>query len=171
MTQTELILVVVIAIFSILAINNVVQIYGLKKQIKSVLDLSSDRDLNLALEEIISSNKNINQQQKQIKQLYSEVKTISERSLQKTALLRFNPFSDTGGDQSFALCMLDHTNSGVIITAIHSRENTRVYTKEINNGSSQLSLSKEENRWALRLVQRWRSGPARVYRLQLLQLW
>ena len=68
MTQTELILVVVIAIFSILAINNVVQIYGLKKQIKSVLDLSSDRDLNLALEEIISSNKNINQQQKQIKQ-------------------------------------------------------------------------------------------------------
>ncbi|MBP6041587.1 DUF4446 family protein [Candidatus Saccharibacteria bacterium] len=152
MTQTELILVVVIAIFSILAINNVVQIYGLKKQIKSVLDLSSDRDLNLALEEIISSNKNINQQQKQIKQLYSEVKTISERSLQKTALLRFNPFSDTGGDQSFALCMLDHTNSGVIITAIHSRENTRVYTKEINNGSSQLSLSKEENRVLSKII-------------------
>ena len=152
MTQTELILVVVIAIFSILAINNVVQIYGLKKQIKSVLDLSSDRDLNLALEEIISSNKNINQQQKQIKQLYSEVKTISERSLQKTALLRFNPFSDTGGDQSFALGMLDHTNSGVIITAIHSRENTRVYTKEINNGSSQLSLSKEENRVLSKII-------------------
>ena len=152
MTQTELILIVIIVIFSVLSISSLVQIYGLKKQIKSVLELSSDRDLNLALEEIISSNKNINQQQKQIKQLYSEVKNISERSLQKTALLRFNPFSDTGGDQSFALCMLDHTNSGVIITAIHSRENTRVYTKEINNGSSQLSLSKEENRVLSKII-------------------
>jgi hypothetical protein len=152
MTQTELILIVIIVIFSVLSISSLVQIYGLKKQIKSVLELSSGRDLNLALEEIISSNKNIDQQQKQIKQLYSEVKNISERSLQKTALLRFNPFSDTGGDQSFALCMLDHTNSGVIITAIHSRENTRVYTKEINNGSSQLSLSKEENRVLSKII-------------------
>ena len=145
MNQLELVLVVPIALLSTVSIANLLTISKLKKQIKNVLDLSSSGDLNLVLEEIISSNKNIEQQQTQIKKLYSEVKSISERSLQKTALLRFNPFRDTGGDQSFALCMLDHTNSGVIITAIHSRENTRVYTKEINNGSSQLSLSKEEN--------------------------
>ncbi|MBP7018012.1 DUF4446 family protein [Candidatus Saccharibacteria bacterium] len=145
MNQLELVLVVPIVLLSTVSIANLLTISKLKKQIKNVLDLSSSGDLNLVLEEIISSNKNIEQQQTQIKKLYSEVKSISERSLQKTALLRFNPFRDTGGDQSFALCMLDHTNSGVIITAIHSRENTRVYTKEINNGSSQLSLSKEEN--------------------------
>ena len=87
MNQLELVIVVPIALLSTVSIANLLTISKLKKQIKNVLDLSSSGDLNLVLEEIISSNKNIEQQQTQIKKLYSEVKSISERSLQKTAIV------------------------------------------------------------------------------------
>ena len=50
-----------------------------------------------------------------------------------------------GGDQSFILVMLDNTNSGVIITSLHSRDVTRIYAKAIKNGGGEDStLSKEE---------------------------
>ena len=65
-------------------------------------------------------------------------------ALQKTGLVRFNPFSDTGGDQSFALSLLDSNDNGIILTAIHGREGTRIYTKAIEYGKCSHSLSNEE---------------------------
>ena len=65
--------------------------------------------------------------------------------LQKTSFTRFNPFNDVGGDQSFILVLLDNSNSGVIITSLHNRHNTRIYAKQIKNGQGKpAALSKEE---------------------------
>lgn len=70
--------------------------------------------------------------------------TPSQTNL-KIYLNRFNPFEEVGGDQSFILCLLDNTKSGVIITSLHHRDFTRVYAKSIKNGESLESrLSKEE---------------------------
>ncbi|MFH2019107.1 MAG: DUF4446 family protein [bacterium] len=67
--------------------------------------------------------------------------------LQKLTLKRFNPFSDTGGDQSFILGILDAHKDGVIITSLHSRENTRFYVKSIKDGDGvDHPLSKEEQK-------------------------
>jgi len=64
---------------------------------------------------------------------------------QKVSLNRFNPFSDVGGDQSFIFVMLDNTDSGVIITSLHNRNNTRIYAKQIKKGKEfDAVLSKEE---------------------------
>jgi len=65
--------------------------------------------------------------------------------LQKTSFTRFNPFNDVGGNQSFILVLLDNANSGVIITSLHNRNNTRIYAKQIKNGQGKpAALSKEE---------------------------
>jgi Protein of unknown function (DUF4446) len=66
-------------------------------------------------------------------------------ALSRVALVRFNPFGDTGGDQSFCIALLDHSNSGLVISAVHARSGTRVYAKDIVSGESQHHLSKEEN--------------------------
>lgn len=63
---------------------------------------------------------------------------------QKISIVRFNPFGDTGGDQSFSLAVLDTNNSGYVLTSIHGRENTRTYIKPIDMGVSKYTLSKEE---------------------------
>ena len=73
------------------------------------------------------------------------VSSDSKKSISKVGLVRFNPFDDMGGDQSFTLALLDHNNSGVIITSLHTRENTRIYAKPVKNGEGQsMSLSKDE---------------------------
>ena len=77
---------------------------------------------------------------------YKHLNTIGAQSFQKFGLIRFNPFRDTGGDQSFALCLLDSNNSGVILTAVHGREGTRIYAKSIEYGQAQGALSSEEKR-------------------------
>jgi len=75
---------------------------------------------------------------------YRELTRIASASIQKTAVVRFNPFKNTGGDQSFVLAMLDNHDSGLLLTSIHSREGTRVYIKPVTYGNSDHTLSREE---------------------------
>lgn len=71
---------------------------------------------------------------------------ISKLSIQKVGFLRFNPFQDTGGDNSFALALLDHENDGVIISSFYTREGVRIYAKWIEKGNSKQNLSQEEKK-------------------------
>ncbi len=67
---------------------------------------------------------------KDVTQIESRLKT----NLQTLTLKRFNPFGDTGGDQSFLLAILDGNKDGIVITSLHSRENTRFYVKSVKGG-------------------------------------
>ena len=63
----------------------------------------------------------------------------------KIGIIRFNPFDDVGGDQSFILTILDKNNSGAIVTSLHNRDISRIYAKPIKNGIGEnITLSKEE---------------------------
>jgi hypothetical protein len=66
------------------------------------------------------------------------------RSFQRVGLVRYNPFDDTGGNQSFALALLDASGDGWILSSLHARAGTRVYAKAIKNGKSDAGLSAEE---------------------------
>lgn len=70
--------------------------------------------------------------------------TNSKYAISKQALIRFNPFGDTGGNQSFVYALLDNNNNGVVISSVHARTGTRVYAKEIRDGLSKYNLSDEE---------------------------
>ncbi|OGH15823.1 MAG: hypothetical protein A3C22_01945 [Candidatus Levybacteria bacterium RIFCSPHIGHO2_02_FULL_37_10] len=67
--------------------------------------------------------------------------------IQKIGLVRFNPFKDTGGDQSFILSLIDGNDTGVIISGLYARSGTRWYAKKVVNGkSAEHALSDEEKR-------------------------
>ena len=79
--------------------------------------------------------------------LSPENKQISETTggIEKIKLIRFNPFDDVGGDQSFILVLLNKENSGILLTSLHHRSFTRIYAKPIKNGQGDnITLSKEE---------------------------
>lgn len=82
------------------------------------------------------------------------------RSMQRVGLVRFNPFEDTGGNQSFALAVLDARGDGFVVSSLHARTGTRVYGKAITGGRSDTNLSGEETE-AVRLAQASGSGPGR----------
>lgn len=72
------------------------------------------------------------------------LEAIGKIAVQKVGFLRFNPFEHTGGDQSFALCLLDRESNGVIVSSLYTRDGVRVYAKEIDGGKPKHPLSDEE---------------------------
>ena len=105
----------------------------------------SKKDLVSSLNQLISKTE---QNGESIQKLTEKLeKNIEEnkKHIQKVGFIRYNPFTDTGGDQSFSLCLLDENNNGIMISSLHSRENTRLYSKKIEGGVAQNQvLSKEE---------------------------
>jgi hypothetical protein len=84
----------------------------------------------------------------EIQELYNISNTIHKLSLasiHKVGIVRFNPFGDIGGDQSFSVAFLDGKNSGVVISSLHTKEGTRVYAKPIDKGEAdKYPLTEEE---------------------------
>lgn len=105
----------------------------------------SEKDLKAVLEEIL---KKINSQTEQVLDLNKKVEQLRVEGnghVQKIGLVRYNPFSDTGGNQSFVLSLLDGRNNGFVITSLHSRESTRIFAKPVKEGKeSGYEFSKEE---------------------------
>jgi len=66
------------------------------------------------------------------------------RDIRKVGLVRYNPFSDAGGDQSFALAMLDEYKNGIVISSLYGREMNRVYAKKIEGGECKKHKLTEE---------------------------
>ena len=64
------------------------------------------------------------------------IESIQNRSLIKYGIVKYDAFDDVGGKLSFALALLDQTDTGFVLTAIHSKENCFLYIKEIMNGES-----------------------------------
>jgi hypothetical protein len=59
-------------------------------------------------------------------------------------VVRFNPFEDTGGNQSFAIALLDAHGDGVVISSLHARGSTRIYAKAVRAGRADGAASAEE---------------------------
>lgn len=103
-------------------------------------------DIKKVLEKILVRGE---ENTKNIKEIYKRINDIEDKDkkhIQKIGLVRFNPFSELGGDHSFSLAILDDKDTGFVITGLHTRDRTRVYIKDVKNGKSSLELSTEENK-------------------------
>jgi hypothetical protein len=85
------------------------------------------------------------------------IETDLRSALQRVGMVRFNPFEETGGNQSFALALLDGQGNGFVISSLHARAGTRIYGKALSGGRSETALSTEESE-AVRIAL---SGPRR----------
>jgi hypothetical protein len=72
------------------------------------------------------------------------LEAAQRRSFQRVGLVRYNPFEETGGNQSFALALLDAAGDGWVLSSLHARSGTRVYAKAITASRSDAGLSAEE---------------------------
>lgn len=72
------------------------------------------------------------------------LESVAPRAFQRVGLVRFNPFEDTGGNQSFALALLDADGNGWVLSSLHARTGTRLYAKSVRGGRSDGALSEEE---------------------------
>ncbi len=107
----------------------------------------TDKTLTSILERLVTQ---VHITHKDTQQLKARCDTIEKQSvlyIQKIGLMRFNPFKDTGGDQSFILSFLDSQNSGVVISGLYSRSGTRWYAKRVVKGKGiDHELSEDEKK-------------------------
>lgn len=106
---------------------------------------SGERDIRKKFDEILDE---VTGFKNQIAGLSNKLSSLEEDSLkhtQKVKLMRYNPYDDVGGDQSFSVALLDKTGDGVVVTSLHTRSGTRVFAKAVNKAKSEKhEFSKEE---------------------------
>lgn len=121
--------------------------WRLQSHYNHLLSNAGGKDLKSVLENILTQLTNF---QKELNKLTSHGQKIEKEGkshLQKFSLLRFNPFGDTGGDQSFVLTLLDGQQNGIVVSSLHSRTGTRWYAKAVKNGKGHdYDLSTEEQK-------------------------
>jgi len=76
--------------------------------------------------------------------LCQRLETTLQHAVQGVGIVRFNPFGDTGGDQSFAIALLDAQGDGLVLTSIYGRAESRMYAKPVQGGQSPYPLTAEE---------------------------
>jgi len=96
--------------------------------------------LNQHMENVRRAVEAATEAQDVVRQLAEE----GQAHLQYCGIVRFNPFSNTGGDQSFCIALADGTGHGVVITSLHAREGTRIYAKPLVSWESPYPLTDEE---------------------------
>ncbi len=87
------------------------------------------------------------QLEERIKESEAGISRLKEHSIfpiQRMRIVRYNPFSNVGGNQSFSLALLDGKNNGIVMTSIYAADGSRIYAKPIKGGLSEFTLSKEE---------------------------
>lgn len=94
------------------------------KQMEDIIDLKSQDRANK--DSIRTANKN------------------SRASFQKMGIVKYNAFKGMGGNMSFALALLDYTNTGFVINSVHSREGCYLYIKDVDRGQTDVALGNEE---------------------------
>ena len=116
----------------------------LRGRLRRVLPGGEATSLDQVLEQQLRRIDTLGERLDALNKLHHELERITQRTIQKVGVVRYNPFSDTGGDQSFAIALLDSEGSGVVISSLHSRTDTRVFAKPVQSGRSRYPLSDEE---------------------------
>lgn len=137
-------LAVLVLILLILWIVNIVQIKSLKKNYKIFMTGKNAKSLEDSIikrlnevEHLLDANA---ENEKNIKALFHNM----QFAYQKVGLVKYDAFHEMGGKLSFSLALLNETNDGFVLNAVHSREGCYTYIKEIIGGNSVLVLAEEE---------------------------
>ncbi len=101
-------------------------------------------ELESVMAEITKNLKEISASEEETRKYLETVESRLRNSLQGVGVVRFNPFENSGSNQSFAIAFLDECGNGAVISSLYSREKVNVYAKPIKNSKSEYSLSKEE---------------------------
>lgn len=135
---------IIVILIGALALFLIIWIIWIEIRLKRIFRGRRTKDLESLLAEIARDIEII---QEQLKKDEGNIATIIrelEKSARHVGVVRFNAFQEAGGEQSFAIALLNDKKDGVVLSSLHNRESNRVYAKTIQNGESSHHLSEEE---------------------------
>ncbi|OGE74564.1 MAG: hypothetical protein A3K06_01350 [Candidatus Doudnabacteria bacterium RIFCSPHIGHO2_01_52_17] len=103
-------------------------------------------DLEEVLRAVAKELRELDASRDEVEKYLETVEKRLRRSVQHVGIVRFNPFEDAGGDQSFAIAVLDESKNGIVISSLYGRGMSRIYAKPLEKAASRYQLSEEEKR-------------------------
>ena len=79
-----------------------------------------------------------------LRQEVAALKAENAQALRHVAVIRYDAFTDTGGQLSWSMALLDDSGSGVVVSSIQGRNESRTYAKNVAAWASETQLSPEE---------------------------
>lgn len=126
-----------------------VQNHRLNTKLKLFFAGKEGKDLEKILTEQLSEVRELDQEIQELFEISNRLRELCLKSLHKVNIIRFNPFKEVGGNQSFSVVLLDGKNSGVVLSSLHTREGTRVYAKPVLLGDADGFPFTEEEKKAI----------------------
>lgn len=93
---------------------------------------------------IFAQIQGMTQQFEEVRVEVKDLNRVVSRSLRRVGLVRYDANEKIRGNLSFALCMLDNRDNGVLLTSVYDLEMCRVFVRGILNGKTQHDLMPEE---------------------------
>lgn len=106
--------------------------------------LGNGSNIDEMLKKYIEEVESINLENKEIERYCEKLDNRVNQCIQKTGLVRYNAYKDTGSDLSFAVALLDDENNGIILNGIYARDSSNIYCKTVEKGKPLYKLSKQE---------------------------
>jgi hypothetical protein len=135
----------VVVVLAVIALVEVWQVQRLKRRLDALTRGADGRSLEGVLDAHLESVFRVSHELNQLTARTGRLESVATRHYGRVGVVRFNPFDDTGGNQSFALVMLDESDNGLIMSSLHSRSGTRLYAKVMTAGRCDSALSTEES--------------------------
>lgn len=136
------------AVLGILLYMQSSRLNRLERQFRALMKGSGATTLTMSLGDLVADQaerlENARAELDQMRETVSRLEAPVARSVQYVGVVRYNPFGDTGGDQSFAVALLDQRGDGVVMSSLHGRTATRFYAKPVKGSASPVTLSDEE---------------------------
>ena len=137
-------IIITLAILVVIMLIVLIQIISLRKRYKIFMSGKNARNLEKTLIERLDQVDGLLKanaaNEKNIKKLFSNMRF----TFQKVGLVKYDAFNEMGGKLSFSLALLNETDDGFVMNAVHSREGCYTYIKEIVEGNSIIDLAEEE---------------------------
>ena len=115
--------------------------------LKSLFPKNGERDIRRKFEEVLTQIEGFENKLDNLEKKVLDLENKGLLHIQRVELDRFNPYDDTGGDQSFVIAMLDNKGTGVVVTSLHARSGTRIFAKDVILGKSgKYQFSNEEEK-------------------------
>ena len=74
-----------------------------------------------------------------------EVTRIVSRAIRRVGLARFDANEEIRGELSFALCMLDNRDNGLILSSLYTFDQCRIFVRGVVGGKTRHDLMPEES--------------------------
>lgn len=137
---------IIVALVSLIVSMGILALFiNIKRKFDRLIPGTSGQSLESILSELLDHLKTSRKNYETLQKMFHEYQDHSDIFIQHVGLVRFNPFPDTGGDQSFTLALLNGHMNGFVISSLHSRDQTRIYAKPVTHGKGEgFELSREE---------------------------